>query len=116
MILTLFNTTLLSLKTSKKQKIVQCADLTSLAKELGTKRFTSVEFPLEVYMYGRGFASSDLVYTVTDIVDSLMYSENAKIEKEIRLPEGDETKPNALFGVELDKVRSNETHAHQTLV
>ncbi|GAA5822150.1 hypothetical protein JCM5353_006248 [Sporobolomyces roseus] len=79
-ILTLFNTTLLSLKTSTTQKIAQCADLTSLAKELGTKRFTSVEFPLEVYI------------------------ENAKIEKEIRLPEVDETKPNALFGVELDEL------------
>jgi len=114
-ILTLFNTTLLSLKTSKKQKIVQCADLTSLAKEMGTKTFTTVEFPLEVYMYGRGFASSDLLNVVTDDVVASRYSENAKIEKEIRLPAGDE-KPSALFGVELDKVRFNETRVHQTMI
>ncbi|GAA5967542.1 hypothetical protein JCM3765_007387 [Sporobolomyces pararoseus] len=65
-ILTLFSTTLLSLKVSKKQKIVQCANLSALAIELGTKSFTAIEFPLEVY------------------------SENAKLEKEIRLPERDE--------------------------
>jgi len=48
-ILTLFSTTLLSLKVSKKQKIVQCANLSALAAEIGVKAFTAIEFPLEVY-------------------------------------------------------------------
>ncbi|GAA5847427.1 hypothetical protein JCM3766R1_002237 [Sporobolomyces carnicolor] len=49
-ILTVFTTTLLSLKVSRKQKIVQCSNLNSLANELGTELFTSIEFPPEVYV------------------------------------------------------------------
>ncbi|GAA5956821.1 hypothetical protein JCM21900_004352 [Sporobolomyces salmonicolor] len=48
-ILTLFTTTLLSLKVSKRQKIVQCSSLSSLARELEGRAFVGIEFPLEVY-------------------------------------------------------------------
>ncbi|GAA5902531.1 uncharacterized protein JCM6883_001438 [Sporobolomyces salmoneus] len=75
-ILTLFSSTLLSLKVSQKKKIVQCSSLTQLAKEMGTKRFTRIEFPLEVYV------------------------ENGKIEKGIELPDEVE----AVFGRELDEI------------
>ncbi|GAA6063823.1 hypothetical protein JCM10212_002580 [Sporobolomyces blumeae] len=78
-ILTLFNTTLLSLKTARKGKVVQCADLSSLAEEMGAQAFSSVEFPLEVYV------------------------ENAKVEKEIRLPESDLPR-RGVFGVPLDEL------------
>ncbi|GAA5874707.1 hypothetical protein JCM1840_000410 [Sporobolomyces johnsonii] len=48
-IITLFTTTLLSLKVSKRQKIVQCSSLSSLARELEGRAFVGIEFPLEVY-------------------------------------------------------------------
>ncbi|GAA6033599.1 hypothetical protein JCM8097_001476 [Rhodosporidiobolus ruineniae] len=48
-ILTLFSTTLLSAKTAKRRKIVQCSTLNSLAQELGSEAFVQIEFPLEVY-------------------------------------------------------------------
>lgn len=50
-ILALFNTTLLSLKASQKRKVVQVATLTALAHELDARRFTAIEFPLEVYAF-----------------------------------------------------------------
>ncbi|GAA6023306.1 hypothetical protein JCM11491_006889 [Sporobolomyces phaffii] len=76
-ILALFNTTLLSLKASQKRKVVQVATLTALAHELDARRFTAIEFPLEVY------------------------AENAKLEKAIELPADDEDNPRRVFRVPL---------------
>lgn len=81
LILSIFTTTLISGKTAKKRKIVQCNTLSDLAKELGAESFTQIEFPLEVYMT------------------------NSLLESSITLPSSITSKSSA-FGAELDQVSS----------
>ncbi|KAM0755927.1 Rho GTPase activation protein [Meredithblackwellia eburnea MCA 4105] len=57
-ILTLFSTTLLSGKTAKRRKIVQCSSLSELAREMGPENFVRVEFPPEVYIENSATESS----------------------------------------------------------
>ncbi|GAA5869174.1 hypothetical protein JCM8547_005160 [Rhodosporidiobolus lusitaniae] len=63
-ILTVFSTTLLSTKTAKKRKIVQCGSLSSLAAELGAEPFVQIEFPLEVYS-ANAVSDSDIKLPLT---------------------------------------------------
>ncbi|KAL8277180.1 hypothetical protein RQP46_010428 [Phenoliferia psychrophenolica] len=82
-ILTIFSTTLLSGKTAKRKKIIQCASLSRLALEMGTEAFTRIEFPPEVYV------------------------ENTKVESAITLPLSSKAPPK-MFGEPLEVVMGEE--------
>ncbi|KAK4696643.1 hypothetical protein P7C70_g8341, partial [Phenoliferia sp. Uapishka_3] len=83
LVLTIFSTTLLSGKTAKRKKIVQCSSLSSLAREMGAEVFVRIEFPPEVYV------------------------ENSLVESAIHLPFSSRLPPK-LFGEELDLVMGEE--------
>jgi len=79
LVTTVFTTTLLSGKTAKRRKLVQCSTLSKLADELGTDNFVQLEIPAEVY------------------------AANASHEAVIRLPVGQSTPP-VMFGAPLDEM------------